>query len=103
MTLSFAILLVVILLLYDAMFLRLLLKRKGRVRFILIIENGEIIKTEGKVPENFYQSVKSISHEYQPASLKITVKKSTANDQIEFSLPINEELKQKIEIIFNQS
>jgi len=100
MTFSLAILLIIILLLYDVIFLRLLLKRNGRIRFKLIIHNGVIIETEGKVPERFYQQVKLLCEEYQPVHLSIKGKQASPKDLIEFSYPINEDLKEKLEQAF---
>ncbi|MFK5984345.1 MAG: hypothetical protein QM479_02815 [Pseudomonadota bacterium] len=71
MTLSLAFLLVVILLIYDMMFLKMLRKRKQKILFSIYIEAGEIDSTEGDIPNHFLVATKELCRVYQPGKLKI--------------------------------
>ncbi len=72
MTIPLALLLIVILLIYDAMFLKMLVNRKKKVIFAIYIENGKLTSTEGSIPADFLSLCTELCQRYKPGKLKIT-------------------------------
>jgi hypothetical protein len=100
MTISMAFLLIVILLLYDFMFLKILLNRKRKIKFSIYIENGEIQSTEGDIAAEFLSETKVLCKIYKPGKVKITaVLKKHSNQhsyELQFSGTLPDELKTRL-------
>jgi len=101
MTLGLAILLVIILLLYDAIFLRMLLNRKRRTVFSLSIEDGKIKQTDGNVPDAFLIRAKELCELYQPGMIKVSATVEKEQLHLTYSGAITKELRDKFDEAFN--
>ena len=97
MTLPLAILIIVILLIYDAFFLKLLLNKKQRTIFVIYVEDGEITSTEGEIPDDFLLKSKKLCQLHHPGMLKISAKKYHKSSKLEFSGVLTDELQQQLE------
>lgn len=71
MSISFALLIIAILLVYDFLFLRLLIKRRQREKFAIYIEQGQISKTSGKIPAQLLAEIRQACQQFSPALVKI--------------------------------
>ena len=91
MTISFAILVIIILFLYDFMFLRLLRNRKRRTQFSIFVDNGEIKKLEGDVTEKFYEEVRHLNALYKPGKIKISSKVVNKKPELVISGVVDDE------------
>ena len=96
-TLTVIIIGVVILLIFDALLI-IHLKRKKKDRFKLIIEKGIITKDEGNIPSEFLYDVQQLSRINKPDALIINGSHIlSSNPKLEFKGIISPELKIKIE------
>jgi len=95
MSFASALVIIVILLLFDAVFFGFLLKRKRRVVFTLLIEEGAIKSHEGDIPSEFLFDVEQLSRMHKPGNIRITGRKCHERVYLEFSGPLPDELKEK--------
>lgn|GEM_PF-2017191 len=95
MSFTYAIIIIVLLLLFDAVFLGLLRSRRRRVVFSFLIEEGIITHYEGDIPAEFLFDVEQLSRMYKPGNIKITGKRLRQSIVLDFSGPMPEELKEK--------
>lgn len=96
MTLASALLIIVILLAFDAVFFGLLLRRKRRILFSILIEEGVIKSHDGDIPAEFLFDVEQLSRMYKPSNIKISGKRNRdGSSYLEFSGPMPEELREK--------
>jgi len=96
MTLSLAFLLIVILIIYDLMFLKMLSNRKQKILFSIYIEDGEIQSTEGQIATDFLSATKELCKIYQPGKIKITAVKNKQKSELCFSGTLPDEFKEKL-------
>ena len=95
MSLASALGIVVILLLFDAVFFGFLLKRKRRIIFTVFVEEGVIKSHEGDIPSEFLFDVDQLSRIYKPGNIKISGIRRHDSIYLEFSGPMPDELKEK--------
>ena len=107
MTIPLALLLIVILLIYDYLFLKMLFNRKRKIKFSIHIENGEVQSVEGDISEYFLSNVKKLCEIYRPGKIKIMAvlkKQSPENShKLQFSGTLPDELKNKLQVCWNNS
>ena len=96
MTIQLAILLIIILLIYDFMFLKMLSRRKKKTFFGIYIENSKITSIDGDVPDSFLTKVKELILIYKPQKAKLSCKKIKNNYDLQFSGDITEEFRNKL-------
>jgi len=100
MTLSLAFLLIVILIIYDLMFLKMLSNRKNKTIFSIYVEDGEVILTEGKIAQDFLTATENLCKTYQPGKIKISAVKNNQKIELNFSGTLAEELREKLLIVW---
>lgn len=103
MTLSLAFLLIVILIIYDLMFLKMLFNRKQKILFSIYIEDGEIQSIEGKIADDFLSVTKNLCRIYQPGKIKIMAVKNKQNSELVFSGTLPDELKNKLNSVWKKT
>ena len=103
MTLSLAFLLIVILIIYDLMFLKMLFNRRHKTLFSIYIEEGEIISTEGSIQSEFLSATKDLCRIYQPGKIKIMAVKNKQNAELVFSGTLPDELKNRLNSVWKKA
>jgi hypothetical protein len=96
MTIQLAILLIIILLIYDFMFLKMLSRRKKKTLFTIYIDNAQVTSIDGKVPEKFLLQVKAFISIYKPEKVKLSCNKVKQSYELQFLGDATEELRNKL-------